>query len=51
MGEEPYITKFGCRNCKSDSDIEIPWGVKAQDYLNTNNKCPQCGCDTLFIYV
>jgi len=50
MEEEPYTRHCGCKNCKVDSDIEIPWGVKAMDYLIANPKCPNCGCETLFIY-
>jgi len=40
--EKTYNQDVVCKNCSFDSAVNIPLGIKVEDF-----KCPNCGCKEL----
>lgn len=47
MNEETYKAKGYSPNCGQFTEVQVPKGMKVDDYFQVNNTCPHCGCDTL----
>lgn len=43
-----YKVRLKCDNCGQFTAVNIPWGIKVEEYLfnNPNKICPLCGCCT-----
>lgn len=44
--KDTYEEYAKCTNCGENNDLEIPIGVKVEDFIK-DKKCTNCGCVTL----
>ena len=45
MEQETYQIDRLCTNCEKVVWLTIPNGITLEEYLKSNPKCPDCGCD------